>query len=182
MTAAQKPKGKKKAQPYIAKPRALTSKIHQVYGNGRDAGFNKPIQQRWEDLRDISDAIASLVATMAESINETVELVKVAGCDHPAEFAAVVKKTNEDYLKFVDDFLLVKSKHEGKTGKVNGPDELALMLRVFEDYQQFRAKFDGVMYHTQISFTEYALEAKDRLLAMEQKQQAEDKENTDAGK
>lgn len=120
-------------------------------------------KQTWEALAAIGDEIAGFIAQMANDINESVELVKRVGCDHIAEFNAVVLKTNKDFETFLGDFEKIKAKHSGKTGYIDGPDDLALSLSIFEDYNQFNAYFNGVMHHTLISFTEYALEAQDRL-------------------
>jgi hypothetical protein len=51
------------------------------------------------------------------------------------------------------------------TGSFQTPDDTALALSIFEDYTQFRAYFEGVIHHTLISFTEFALEAQDRMKA-----------------
>lgn len=130
-------------------------------------------RQTWEGLQEVSDAIGMSIAQMAEDIHSTVEMVKNAGCEHPAEFNAIVSKTNEDFQKFVADFQSITIRHYGRTGYIESPDDLALSLSIFEDYQQFRAFFDGVMHHSLISFTEYALEAKDRLLDKMKQEEAE---------
>lgn len=120
------------------------------------------IKQTWEKLTEISNEIGQWIAQMAQDISDSVELVKRYGCKHIAEFNATVAKTNTDFTKFIGDYEKVKEKHASKTGLIESPDDLALALQVFEDYNQFRAYFNGVMHHSLISFTEYALEAKDR--------------------
>lgn len=142
---------------------------------GSIEGSNK---QTWEALLEISDAIGNQIATTAEDISSTVELVKHLGCEHIGEFNAVVNRTNSDLTKFASDFLSVKNRHAGKTGFIETPDDLALSLSIYEDYQQFRAHFDGTMHHTLISFTEYALEAKDRAVAIREKELAEEAAKT----
>ena len=124
-------------------------------------------KQTWEALAEIGDEIGRFIGQMASDINESVELVKRAGCDHLKEFNAVVNKTNQDFEKFIGDFEKIKAKHFSKTGYIESPDDIALSFLIFEDYQQFQAYFNGVMHHTLISFTEYALEAQDRLKAQE---------------
>jgi len=119
-------------------------------------------EQRWAAVDDLSNSIADSFAASVNGIGQTVEMVRALGCEHPAEFNILVNKTNEDLHRFSMDFQSIRAKHAGKQGLVDSPDDVALQLQVFEDYMQFRAKFDGVMHHTMISFTEYALEAKDR--------------------
>lgn len=133
--------------------------------------------QTWEMLQEISDEIANSIAAMAITINETVEMVRLVGCEHPQEFKILVTKTNEDLVKFSNDFAKVKAQHEGRTGHVKDENETALCFSIFENYMQFRAHFDGTMHHTQIAFTEYALEARDRgsaIIAAKSKQIQED--------
>ena len=86
------------------------------------------------------------------------------------ERAVVVEKTNHDFQKFISDYEKIRARHMGKSGFIESSHDLALSLSVFEDYQQFRAFFDGAMHHTLISFTEYALEAKDRALKLQSEQ------------
>lgn len=127
-------------------------------------------KQSWEQLNDISMAIGQGIAQMASDIHTTVEMVKQLGCDHIREFNAVVEKTNHDFQKFISDYEKIRARHMGKSGFIESSHDLALSLSVFEDYQQFRAFFDGAMHHTLISFTEYALEAKDRALKLQSEQ------------
>ena len=129
-------------------------------------------QHSWEQVEDISREISNWIMTTAEDISRIVEQIKRFGCDRPEEFSVAVKVTNEDLKNFLDDFEKVKKMHEGKSGLVSDPFELTNCIGVFENYFQFKAKFEGVMHHTLISFTEFALEAKDRetKLAAEQQQ------------
>lgn len=130
------------------------------------------IQAHWSQIEDFADSIAQNILMMAESINETVEMVKQVGCDHLKEFGAVVEKTNSDFSRFMEDFQAIRRSHATKTGYVTDPDDHALYLQLHERYTQFYSLFTGVMHHTQVSFTEYALEAKDRLVAQEAAQAA----------
>lgn len=151
-------------------PTTIASSLSFAFNGGRN--MIPPIHvrtegtdQRWAAVDDLSNAIADSFAASVNGIGQTVEMVRALGCDHPNEFNTLVNKTNEDMNRFANDFQNVRAKHAGKKGIVDGPDDLALQLQVFEDYMQFRALFDGVMHHTMIAFTEYALEAKDRGMA-----------------
>lgn len=170
----------KAAAPDMSKlgPKKTTRAMFEAFGahvptNHRDKG--RELAPTWEGVTDISNEISNYVARMAQDINESVEMVKIAGCEHVGEFNAAVAKTNDDFNRFIGDLEKVKAKHAGKVGEIKTPDDLALSLQVFEDYQQFRAYFEGVMHHSLISFTEFALEARDRhqaKLAEEEKKQA----------
>lgn len=142
---------------FHARPSPLVMKGNPVHSQ----------KQTWEALAEIGDEIGRFIAQMASDINESVELVKRVGCDHLQEFNAAVNKTNQDFEKFISDFEKIKAKHSTKTGYIESGDDIALSFSIFEDYQQFQAYFNGVMHHTLISFTEYALEAQDRLKAQQ---------------
>lgn len=132
-----------------------------------------PVQKaNWVQIDDFADSIANNIALMAESINETVSMVRQLGCEHIKEFDVVVGKTNDDFMRFIEDFKAVRASHAIKTGPVNSPDDHALYLSVYERYTQFYALFTGVFHHTQISFTEYALEAKDNWQKLQDAQAA----------
>ena len=127
---------------------------------------SKAPPMHWQMIDDLSYEIGNSIATMATSINDSVAMVRSMGCDHPDEFNILVKKTNEDLQRFADDFNRVKAQHAGKSGEILDANDNALSITVFENYLQFRALFDGTMHHSLISFTEYALEAKDRANAI----------------
>lgn len=156
-------------------PKPVAAIVGDLYHNApqtiiAEGDPNHTAKQSWEQLNDISLAIGQGIAQMASDIHTTVEMVKQLGCDHIREFNAVVEKTNQDFQKFIGDYEKIRARHIGKSGFIETGPDLALSLSVFEDYQQFRAFFDGAMHHTLISFTEYALEAKDRALKMQSEQ------------
>jgi len=150
------------------KQAAISAAVSQVMGVSPhhlkiEHTGNMPDNSSWDKLNALSNEIAIGIMTMAEQVNESVNLVRTHGCDHPEEFNTVVLKSNQDFEKFLKDFESVKARHSHRTGSVETIDDRALMLSVYESYIQFRAFFEGVMHHTLISFTEYALEAKARL-------------------
>lgn len=130
-------------------------------------------RQTWEALEAISMSIRKEIQEMAESLDQAVELVKVAGGVNANEFAVAVKKTNKDLQDFTSDFLKIAETHRGRTGMVQNDDELVMCLEIYEKYMQFRALFNGVFHHTAILFTEFSLQAKD---AMQDKMVEEAKE------
>ena len=136
------------------------------------APVQKAPRKHWQMIDEISADIAQKIALMANSINDSVVMVRSMGCDHPNEFNILVAKTNDDLMQFAEDYKKVKEQHAGKSGPIDSPDDNALSIMVFENYMQFLAKFDGTMHHTLISFTEYALEAKDRAKALLEKYHA----------
>lgn len=155
---------KKKDNGLVMKHQAIPSRklctmlTNNAIADMSQVDFETP---NWSSVEALSAEISAWILRTAEDINESVNLVKTFGCTHVNEFNVIVEKTNDDLKSFMDDFEKVKSKHKDFSGDINSPDELTLCIQVFEDYVQFRAKFEGVMYHTLISFTEYSLEAKE---------------------
>lgn len=157
----------------IALATAFNSSANRVLP--QDQVAKRAHMDHWDAIHSFSDAIATSIATMAESLNETVEMVKRLGCEHIGEFNIAVNKTNADMLKFADDFSKVRARHQHFSGLIETQDDLILSLSIIEDYKQFQAYFDGVMHHTLITFTEFALEAQDRARAQLEKETAEAK-------
>ena len=171
MASAKKHSTSALPKPELLKPSKMTLALATAFNANPAARLQKEEPQQrqhmdhWDAIHSFSDAIANNIAAMANSLNETVEMVKALGCEHIAEFNISVKKTNDDMLKFADDFAKVRARHHHFSGPITTPDALAMSLSIIEDYKQFQAYFDGVMHHTLISFTEFALEAQDRARA-----------------
>lgn len=154
--------------PSLPKPTLIASELNKQFNNPTVRATTS-----WDSLNSLRDELAIYIGTMASGINESVELVKASGfARNINEFTVAVNKTNEDFKMFIKDFEKVKASHEGKNGKARNANQLAEIFMIFENYMQFRAKFDGVMYHTEVMFTEYALDAKEWLRKEAQAAQA----------
>lgn len=123
-------------------------------------------QFNWHQLEELMNEISSMIATTANEFGRTIKIIKMAGkiSDQP-RFLANVKVTMEDLDKFTDEFMQIKAKHEGKNGFIETAEDRMLYLSVFEDYRALATYFQGTMHHKMIEFTEYALDAKDALVA-----------------
>lgn len=130
--------------------------------------------QGWDNLKNLSNEIRRNIAVVAEQVNESVELVMKIGCDQPKEFGVLVKKTNEDFGRFIADFNIINQEHRDLSGDILTPDDSVKAIQIAEKYQQFQAFFDGVMNHTLVAFTEYALQARDRFINADPASEAED--------
>jgi hypothetical protein len=150
-------------EPARPNPGAQTKRQKKKQKKGKE--FN--MSQNWSDIDQFCDVVGQSIAQMASNINESVELVKCAGCTHPAEFNAAVTKTNEDFMMFASKYNAIKERHKNRSGVVTDPDDMAEWFSVFEDYRAFFVHFEGVMHHSLITFTEFALEAQDRLAAQQ---------------
>lgn len=157
----------------IVKPSVGASLVAAAFPNVHtrsvvtSGSVEKVSQQTWEELTGISEAIAHQIATIANEIHETVQFVKTYGCQHVKEFNIAVEAANRDLEMFTNDFIKIRNQHNTRHGVVSGNDELALCINLFENYQQFSGYLNGTMQHTLITFTEFALEAKDRISTSE---------------
>lgn len=134
--------------------------------------ISKSNQQTWEELADISEAIAKQIAATADQINQTAMMVAAHGCDRISEYNIAINAANRDLNQFTDTFCSIRDKHIAKHGIITDSDDLAFCIHLFENYQQFIAHFNGTMSHTMILFTDFALQAKDRLMAKLAEEQA----------
>lgn len=161
---------KEKSQVIEIRPTPMAAGIAQSLGGKQPepivAGIRHNKKDNWAIVDEIAQATGDLIAVSVNGINETVEAVKTFGCVHVNEFNATVNKTNEDLQRFADDYVKIRQKHEGRKGAITSMEDRALSVTVVEEYRNFQAMFNGVMGHTVIAFTEFALEAKDRQKAM----------------
>jgi len=138
-----------------------------VYNPEKEASES---QMNWHQIEDLSHSIASMISETAQQFQTTIQMVQNIGhVEDMARFTANVKVTMEDLEKFTEEYIKVKAKHEGKTGFITEAADRMAYLSVFEDYNALSAYFQGTMHHKLIEFTEYALNAKDKLLEAESK-------------
>lgn len=138
-----------------------------VYNPEKEASES---QMNWHQIEDLSQTIAAMISETAQQFQTTIQMVQNIGhVEDMARFSANVKVTMEDLEKFTDEFIKVKTQHEGKTGFITEAADRMAYLSIFEDYNALSAYFQGTMHHKLIEFTEYALNAKDKLLESEAK-------------
>ncbi len=151
----------------VVMPSEVSKAVAQATGSRAPMPFAVPqAKENWSNLTSFADELAALVFKNAESIMQTVQMVtECGGVDNPQEFARAVSTAEADLLRFSDELNKIRARHENKVGEVKSADDLTHYLSVFEDYVSFNAFFQGTIQHTMILFTEYALQAKDRLIA-----------------
>lgn len=95
MAAKKKEKATKSASNVVdLRPKKSAAAVASVVGpNTEESSFSKSnaVKSTWEELQALSDGIAGFIGQMASDINESVEMVKQVGPEHPAEFNAVVE-------------------------------------------------------------------------------------------
>jgi hypothetical protein len=163
----------------VVMPTELSKAVAQATGARTPLPFAVPqAKENWANLDSFADELAGLVYQNAQSVMQTVQMVtQCGGVDNPKEFARAVSTAEADLLRFSDELNKIRTRHQGKVGEVQSADDLTHYLSVFEDYVSFNAFFQGTFQHTMIVFTEYALQAKDRMIT--QRAQAGDQEATE---
>ena len=134
----------------------------------------------WENLKALAEAIAEEVMLVTRSLSESGAMVKQYGCVNVKEYTLAAAQANRDLEKFTDEFLIIKTELDPYRGVIATENETVMALAIYEKLIQFRTMFNGVMNHTQVTFTEFTLEAIERAKAMEAKKQAEDAANVSA--
>ena len=164
----------------VVMPTAAANAVHSAIGGG---GQIQPLvynaekearegQMNWHQIEDLSNTIGNMIGQTAEQFQETIVMVQSIGhVEDMARFKANVQVTMEDLSRFTDEFILIKARHEGKTGFITEAQERMAYLAIFEDYHALSAYFQGTMHHKLIEFTEYALNAKDKLLEQERQKE-----------
>jgi adenylosuccinate synthase len=84
---------------YVMEPSAISQATGKVTGTPTQPIYQavpkaKNNNNSWQNLNDLSSEIGQWIASLSEEINSSVEMVKLFGCDHPAEFNAVVTNSN----------------------------------------------------------------------------------------
>lgn len=129
----------------------------------------------WYQLEDLSNEVANMIATTAQQFHDTIELVKKTGQSSMLKrFSVNVDVVSKDLESYTNEFIAIRDAHKDRHGFINEADDRVVYLGIFEKYQQLAALFQGTMHHKMVEFTEYALEAKDLMLAKEATQKAEE--------
>lgn len=125
------------------------------------------VRANWKDIEDLRVEIANYFMQMLLDFKEASELVQRVNIPNLSEFRTLVTKTTQHFDQFSKDLQVLRSQHEKRSGPVKNGDELSVFLRIFENYEQFRTKFQAVIQHSMIHITEHALRARAILEAQE---------------
>jgi len=122
----------------------------------------------WYQLEDLSNEVANMIATTAQQFHDTIELVKKTGQSSMLKrFSTNVEVVSKDLENYTNDFIAIRDGHKDRNGFITEANDRVVFLGIFEKYQQLAALFQGTMHHKMVEFTEYALEAKDLMVAAE---------------
>lgn len=141
------------------------------------SGVNEPVlkglkkKQNWSDLEDLYQAVAEGFVEIGARIRDSVEVIKAAGFEETPELTSTIKGISSDLLVFTEGLVTIHKQHAGKTGDIEGENDLMLSLSVYTDYQSLNERFNAVVFPTMITIMDFTAEALEKLDA-EQKAKA----------
>lgn len=171
----------------VVMPTPIAAAVSHAVGGGQPASLrysqdaeSKNEQLNWYQIEDFSNTVGNMIAQTAQEFKATIDLVNsVKHVADMARFNASVVTASGDLERFTEDFIKVKAKHEAEHGFITTAEARMKYFAIYEDYRALAAFFQGTMHHTLIEFTEFALDAKDKLIEQEKaRTEAEDASGT----
>lgn len=121
------------------------------------------VKQNWSQIDDIYMSSADGLVQVAEQINECVRLINRVGCSNMDEVIAMITGLKRDLETFTGELIGLRALHQGKTGVVEDPDDLAFCIQIYNQYVVFNDRFKSVVFPFVITITEAYSEALERL-------------------
>ena len=129
--------------------------------NKADIPVPEEVKQRWEDLEAIYQANADSLIDIAIQIRNCTDLIRRVPCSNQKEVIETINGVVRDLDTFTNQLVDLHKLHEGKTGIINDPDELALCISIFNQYSGFSDRFRAVVFPVVITVTEAYSEAEE---------------------
>lgn len=117
------------------------------------------ITQNWKQIDEIYEAVATGIVSVASEVNQAIRAINLLGIQSNAELATNVRALTRDLETYSHDMVVIKSRHEGRSGTVKDGEELALCLSIFEDYVALNDRFRANVFPIVITVTEFLAEA-----------------------
>lgn len=112
-------------------------------------------KQSWDDLESIYQSCSQ---ALVEANNSVVELFKLPGVieniENRQETKVALLGLNKDIKFFSNQLKDIHQLHSGKTGFIEGGDELGSCLEIFENYHSFQTTYQSVIIPTVITLSE----------------------------
>lgn len=138
-----------------------TSALVSDLFNKADIPVPDEVKQRWEDLEVIYQANADSLFDIALQIRNCTDLIRRVPCSNQKEVTDTINGVVRDLDVFTNQLVDLHKLHEGKTGIINDPDELALCISIFNQYSGFNDRFRAVIFPVVITITEAYSEAEE---------------------
>ncbi len=115
----------------------------------------KEHEQKWEELDDIYNVLAQSIVTISANLSETLSKIKGKGYDNDKELTTTVIALTTDINSFVEDLKTIHDQHEGRHGKIENSEDLALCIDLFNEYVILNDKFKAIVVMPMLTITEY---------------------------
>ena len=120
----------------------------------RSAEETKLIEHSWNEVGNIYNSIANAIVTIGQNVNIAIQSINEASNIDKQEIILTVNGIRRDLEAFTTDLLTIYNAHKDHSGIVNGEDELALCISVFNDYTILSDRLNAVMFPAMLTVTE----------------------------
>ncbi len=151
------------------KEKQTSALVNNLFNNA-DIPVPEEVKQRWEEIEGIYQASAEGIVDVGVQINNCVDLIRRVPCSNQQEVIDTVNGVKRDLESFTTQLIDLHKLHEGKTGIINDPDELALCIQIYNQYIAFSDRFKSVIFPIVLTITEAYSESQ----AIQQQQQNDD--------
>lgn len=135
------------------KEKQTSALVHNLF-NKAEIPVPDEVKQRWEEIEDIYQASAHGIVDIGVQINNCLNLIRQAPCSNHKEVIDSINGVKRDLENFTDQLIDLHKLHEGKTGIINDPDDLALCIQIYNQYVAFNDRFKAVVFPIVITITE----------------------------
>jgi hypothetical protein len=115
--------------------------------------------QKWSELDDIYQAVATAIVTTGTQINDCIRLINHIGVSDSKELETSINGLTRDIEQYSKDLVHIRSHHVQKTGIVKDGGDLALLLSLFEDYRGLDERFRANVFPVMLTVNEFLAEA-----------------------
>lgn len=150
------------------KEKQTSALVYDLF-NKADIPVPEEVKQRWEEIEEIYQASAHGIVNVGIQINNCINLIRQVPCSNQNEVIESVNGVTRDLESFTNQLVDLHKLHEGKTGIINDPDDLALCIQIYNQYVAFNDRFKVVIFPIVITITEAYSESQAILQQQNQK-------------
>lgn len=145
----------------IVRETEISNTVRSMFDN---AGIEmKEDKMSWEQVDDIWTTMANGIVSIAQETNGVIQVLNESKMyESDIELKAIVTTFIKDIAVFTDSLSDIKSRRGNYTGEISDPDELVLMLGIFEEIRALHTTFATII-------SPHLLEITSRLSSLEEK-------------
>jgi hypothetical protein len=127
--------------------------------------------QDWQQAEDLYVTIGQNIVRMGHGVNDSVQIIKMAGMGGDPELQLAVSTIARDLQEFTEGLVKIHERHKTLTGKVSDPNLLTLYLSVGTDYTLLAEQLKGTTFNNLLTVEEHMNRAVARLQAADAEKQ-----------